>query len=295
MTICLSTAGPLLICAGETNLLDPSLPDMRFIRCNYNGEETVFIPGSSLKGVFRSRYEQLLKQLEKEVCDFSDKKTSCSQVLIDKYSKKTIAGEQMYEESCAACRLFGNLKMGGRIQFTDAYPDSVNDNPIRIGKRNGVRINRLTGAADTEGGALYDFEVVESGMFKFQITLSNFARYQLALILAILDDVNAGFVSFGLGTTRGNGKMTLANREKIPAVYRYYGMEPVTTLCGYSPKDTGTSIHVEKEMFAQVSNINGYDRIFSSIGIDPDNLKKAIEVEDWQKVLFSQIKRESGQ
>jgi len=292
LTICLSTEGPLLISAGDTNLLDPSLPDMRFIRCNYNGEETVFIPGSSLKGVFRSRYEQLIKHLGKSICNIFDKKTRCSHLISDKqtisdnHSKKTITGKQMYEESCAACRLFGNLKMGGRIQFTDAYPDSVNDIPVRISKRNSVGIDRLTGAASS--GALYDFEVVESGIFKFQITLSNFARYQLALILAILDDVDAGFVSFGMGTTRGNGKMTLSNRENIPAVYRYYGMEPVAVLCGYSPKDAGGSISVMKGIFAQEAHINGYVDIFSSLGINSDNLIEAINKENWQDVLLCQ-------
>ena len=43
--------GPILIKAGDTGAVDPTRPDMEFVRAWYNGQETVYLPGSSLKGM----------------------------------------------------------------------------------------------------------------------------------------------------------------------------------------------------------------------------------------------------
>ncbi|MDR2713235.1 MAG: CRISPR-associated RAMP protein [Clostridiales bacterium] len=291
LTVRLAAAGPLLICSGETNAINPSLPDMCFVRCKYQGEETVYMPGSSIKGVFRSRYEQLAERFAKSPCDILNHKKSCSgQITFFEKNEKVringklvnikLSGTDRYRVSCAACRLFGNLSLGSRIQFTDAYP--VGDKPV-IGTRNGVAIDRATGAARTQKGALFNFEVVESGTFELKITLTNFARYQLALILAILEDIDAGFVSFGMGTSRGNGYMKISNRSDMPMLYRYFGKK-IERFCGYDPGDAGKKIELIPQVFAQEYTCSGMNDILAVVGLNSDTLENAINADIWKKL-----------
>jgi len=272
LTVQLSVDGPLLIRSGEANSLDPALPDMRFVRCQHNGRQTVYLPGSSLKGVFRTRYEQLMKLLGQAPCNLFDRFKSCSQKLKDKHKyEHTKDGEQRYNESCSACRLFGSLELGSRIRFTDAYP--VGD--VKLSMRNGVGIDRKTGAASS--GALYDFEVVESGTFQFEIRFTNFKRYQLALVLEILNDIDNGFVSFGMGTSRGNGSMKVANRDALALVYRSYK-------AGEEDLATG----MEQGLLARECTLRGMDKILSALELQTrDQLSSTVEKEGWKDVLYA--------
>jgi len=280
LTVRLSAAGPLLIRSGEANSLDPALPDMRFVRTNRDGEDTVYLPGSSLKGVFRSRYEQLGKLLGKTPCELFDRFNSCSSKLRKQHAREPKKdGAVRYNESCVACRLFGNLELGSRVRFTDAYPAKDAQKPV-MGMRNGVGIDRKTGAYSV--GALYDFEVVESGVFEFEIHLSNFARYQLALLLAVLDDIDSGFVTFGMGTSRGNGQMKV---ELCNLQYRYFG-DAITKLRGYKENDLGGAVACEQSLFSQECSLQSSQAIRQALGItDAQALRAAIETEDWKRVL----------
>ena len=58
--LALRPAGPVLIKAGESGV-DPSLPDMRFVRTHRDGVEQVYFPGSSLKGAVRSHCERIAR------------------------------------------------------------------------------------------------------------------------------------------------------------------------------------------------------------------------------------------
>jgi CRISPR-associated RAMP protein (TIGR02581 family) len=274
LTVQLSVDGPLLIRSGEANSLDPALPDMRFVRCQHNGRQTVYLPGSSLKGVFRTRYEQLVQLLGERPCNLFDRFDCCSRKLNEKHKyDKVKDGTQRYDESCAACRLFGSLELGSRIRFTDAYP--VDIDAVKFGMRNGVGIDRKTGAAST--GALYDFEVMESGAFEFQIHFTNFAHYQLALVLEILNDVDNGFVSFGMGTSRGNGSMKVANKDAMLLVYRSYQSE----------QDLAVGTKQGKDMFSKKYELSGIAEILHALGLQSQNdLRAAFAKEGWKDVLI---------
>jgi len=280
LTVRLSAAGPLLIRSGEANSLDPALPDMRFVRATRGGEETVYLPGSSLKGVFRSRYEQLGKLLGHTPCELFDRFNSCSSKLRKQHMREPKKdGAVRYNESCVACRLFGNLELGSRARFTDAYPAKDMPKP-QMGMRNGVGIDRKTGAYAV--GALYDFEVVESGAFEFEIHMNNFARYQLALLLSVLDDINSGFVTFGMGTSRGNGQMKV---DRYDLRYCYFG-DSITQLRGYKGNDLGGAITCQQNLFAQECCLAGAEEIRRALGITgTEALRAAAKIEDWGHVL----------
>lgn len=184
---------PLSIKSGTENALDPTLPDGQIIRQMRNGELVPVIPGSSLKGVFRSRAEQLMRS---------------QGYAIEKLGARYDGtAKEIYEKSCPVGKLFGNLSMKGRVRFTDAYP--LDSSTIVTGVRTRVAINRITGGQ--ENNALFDIEVIESGSFETDIYLQNFELWQLSLILWLLHDMNEGYIRLGSSTSRGYGRVNVNN------------------------------------------------------------------------------------
>ncbi|WP_434297088.1 type III CRISPR-associated RAMP protein Csx7 [Clostridium sporogenes] len=205
----LSTNGPLLIRDGKASELDPTIPEIQFIKSIYNGEPKPVMPGSSIKGVFRSRIERLLYNLAGcRCCNIFDRKGSNNCKI--KYNDKKDSGVYKYKKSCPACKMFGNLGLKGRVQFKDAF---IEDDKYKLGRRTNVGIDRITGAAVK--GALFDPEVLEEGTFKCTIKIENYFKWQLKLILYVLEEINAGYVTFGASTSRGFGNMEFDNFKII--------------------------------------------------------------------------------
>lgn len=198
----LSTESPLLIKSSDNNELDPTLPDNQFIRTHKNGELVVVMPGSSIKGVFRNRAEKLLKGS----CDIF--RNACGHE-----ARKGRGGKERYEKSCPACKLFGSIALKSRILFKDAYPVGN----VVMGKRTNVGIDRITGSS--RGGALFSPEVIEEATFHCEVKMENIFKWQLKVIVDILDDINEGLVVFGGNTSRGFGRMKVSN---VNAIMRYY-------------------------------------------------------------------------
>lgn len=63
--VTLEAQGPLLIKSGTEGGADPSVPDMQFAR----SDGQVYIPGSSLKGVFRSYAEKIARTVNVKCCN----------------------------------------------------------------------------------------------------------------------------------------------------------------------------------------------------------------------------------
>ena len=124
-----------------------------------------------------------------------------------------MTARQIYEQSCETCRLFGGIGIAGKLRFKDAFYIPENGRPCRYEKRDGVAIDRDTGAA--RGGAKFDFEVVPKGSrFRFTLIAENLGSEQmpcLEVILAMLrgEWIEGDFLAFGGKTTRGLGRMQL--------------------------------------------------------------------------------------
>lgn len=209
----LHTKSPLTIRSAQKKLLNPTLLDMQCIKSRYQGKDTVIIPGSSLKGVLRSRYEKIVRLLGGNCCNIFDR-TQCKKIKVPKDKLYETRGLYVYEHMCHVCQLFGSTGIASRIYIADAYPVETSI----TGERTGVGINRITGAA--QKGALYDFEVVEEGSFQVDITLKNYEIYQIILLLYVLKDLDEGYISLGAATTRGNGRMEIQNLEICFREYR---------------------------------------------------------------------------
>ncbi len=63
----------------------------------------------------------------------------------------------------------------------------------------------MTGGAAS--GAKYDLEMLTKGVFKTQIELQNFERWQLGLLGLVLRDMSDGLVRIGMGKSRGLGRI----------------------------------------------------------------------------------------
>lgn len=186
---------PLVILSGEKNLLDPSIPEDQVIKQNRNGILEPVIPGSSLKGVFRSRAERLLSSMGYKIDNPFDCKSPSNQA--------EGTAEQCYQQSCLASKLFGSLQLKSRVSFSDGYIKDGTE--FKMGIRHGVGINRITGGLQNK--AKFDYEVVEDGVFTSTITLTNFELWQLNLLLWLIKEMDEGYIKLGSSTSRGFGKV----------------------------------------------------------------------------------------
>ena len=214
----IETTGPLLIKSGYATLTGPDMTPVETVR---GGEREVYIPGSSLKGVFRNHLEKVIRTLrpdEAVVADPFQRADQEDQSCGAWFEQRKKAGEDLdnatvYAESDPIARLFGSTSFIGRVSIGDAYVFNPDENVYPTGKqlptelRDGVGIDRLTGGQSH--GALFNMSVVSSEtIFKSEILLRNFECWQLGGILLVAQDIRDELVRLGSGTSRGLGAVT---------------------------------------------------------------------------------------
>jgi CRISPR-associated RAMP protein (TIGR02581 family) len=223
-TLNITTTGPLLIKSGQATV---SGPDMTPVLTWRGGKREVFIPGSSLKGVFRSHIEKIVCSLKPQVVCYpftvregreadaqqrqQDYRPSCGDAFNKlsnerKKDKSAIPLEDdtdfVYANSCPTCRLFGSTWFIGRVAIGDAY---LTTQEFRE-QRDGVGIDRLTGGSSHS--AKFELEVVSSGVsFQTRVHLRNFEIWQLGMLFAVLQDMEDGLIRLGSGRSRGLGSV----------------------------------------------------------------------------------------
>ncbi len=228
ISLSLQPEGPLLIKAGGQSA-DPTLPDMQFVRTPHpeTGKPTIYIPGSSLKGVLRSFVEAILRSQERDswwACDpflrkdseegekaaKENRKKSCAGRTTEREQKekRRLASHEIYSQSCPACRLFGHTRLRGRLSCSDFFPPA--DAEPRTEVRTGVAISRVSQAV-AQGP--FDMEVATGGRFEGQIVLQNYTLWQLGLTVAGLRAMREGLLKVGFGKNRGFGRVKLEIRE----------------------------------------------------------------------------------
>lgn len=232
-TLRITTTGPLLIRSGRATI---SGPDMTPVLAFRNGQQEVFLPGSSLKGVFRSHSEKIVCSLrprvvcypfsssEEKEADLAERRRdyrdSCGAMFTqlarneEKRRELEARTDLVYRLSCPACRLYGSTGFIGRIAIGDAYlaPDSR----AITEQRDGVGIDRLTGGASH--GAKFELEVVSTGVsFETAIHLRNFEIWQLGMLFVVLQDMEDELIRIGSGRSRGLGQVTarISEEERI--------------------------------------------------------------------------------
>src|SRR5579859_1751810 len=217
------TTGPLLVKTGYATVIGADMAPVQTFR---NGQQEVYLPGSSLKGVFRSHLEKIICSIKSGVACYPfwgneaqdsdlleqrqrDYRDSCSGRFVqrtrDEDERKRLEErtDLVYQDCCPVCRLFGSTGFIGRVAIGDAYLTSKSIKE----QRDGVGIDRLTGGASH--GAKFELEVVSPGVtFETDIHLRNFEIWQLGMLFVALQDMQDELIRIGSGRSRGLGKVT---------------------------------------------------------------------------------------
>lgn len=195
---------PLLIKASDTGA-DPTRPDMEFLTTIYRGQQTVYLPGSSLKGAIRAHAERIIRTVGGDspvstpwACNPLTSDSPCRKIQEKDYPT-------LYKKTCFACRVFGSTETASHLNIGDAYPQDIS--AVVLEERNSVAIDRKLGSA--AGGALFNFQVVTDGAFKARIQITNFSVDQLALIGLVIRDFDTQAVSLGFAKSRGLGQVSM--------------------------------------------------------------------------------------
>ncbi|MGJ7908498.1 RAMP superfamily CRISPR-associated protein [Actinopolyspora sp. H202] len=151
------------------------------------------VPGSTLKGVLRSRAEYICRAVGAVAC--TDQ--SCG--------------------GCVPCRLFGfspatgaeGTGRRGRIAVHDATIETTADPE----HRQHVAIDRFTGGATD--GLLYTDEVLTSGRFRLRVEplATDLTETERLLLRAVVTDLDDGLVGIGGRSTAGLGTVRVATRS----------------------------------------------------------------------------------
>ncbi len=170
------------------------------------GREKYCIPATTLKGVWRSTAERILRSFDPTLaCDpFEEDKEhrgkaskSCSKRLEDEPPPDNAPA---YAAVCPACRLFGSTAHAGLLQVGDAWgpPD------LRVEPHTGIAVDRFTGGVKQH--ALYSYEALPAGtVFRGQLRIENMEFWQLGLLALVARELNEGHAEIGSGTRRGLG------------------------------------------------------------------------------------------
>ena len=181
-----------------------------------------YIPGSSIKGVFRSFLESIQK-IDGTACYMGETCTGAfrdgekRRELLDEISEPGMAEEKILKLaaetlealSCDACRLFGSGRIAGKVKIADAVLlDQIN--LLKPDVRNGVAIDRDTRTAVS--GALYDMETVPAGTrFKLHLIADNLTDYEASLLGGLLEHFACGGLLLGGRSRSGLGNVSVEN------------------------------------------------------------------------------------
>jgi len=178
-----------------------------------------YVPGSSLRGTWRSYLERTLRSLSSPdnsyICDpFAGKgeghDESCSTRLAtvrdELEERKVPPGRRNpqlipYAISCPVCKLFGSTMQAGRIRIGDG--EWINRPEGRIVEREHVLINRKSG--QVARGALFKFFGILGATFRVEISVQNFELWHLALVGSVLKDLS--LLPLGSCKNKGYGRV----------------------------------------------------------------------------------------
>ena len=223
---------------------------MAFITTNRKGKPEVFLPGSSLKGVFRSYFEKICRTLRSGtaiVClpykEYPQGGTeiSCGAMFQHRRDQEKAEAlpkdilndksENVYRYSCPACRMFGSTYFIGRCSVGDAYLQKYVEPEVRPG----VAIDRQCGKV-AQGP--FDYQALTSGTFDTTVTIRNFELWMLGAWGYLLQDLQDGLIRIGAHKSRGMGTV----KAKVKQMQLHYYQNPDEQVRGLGELATDTEV-----------------------------------------------------
>jgi len=210
---------PLLIASGKT--FDVSRPDIQFVRLKTPYGETVYIPGSSIKGVLRGGLEAVLGESDRwknKICCTSEK--LCHD--LHRSKRDLVTNKVPYHLHCPVCRMFGSGDLASHLEISDLFPfafdakeeekkDKITALQDMVTSRSGIKIDRKTGK--TSPGALFEYEILGDGELFGEFIFTNYELYQPGLLFMLFDLSNEGFLRYGHSKSRGLGVLNFETQS----------------------------------------------------------------------------------
>ncbi|NNJ12847.1 CRISPR-associated RAMP protein [Chloroflexales bacterium ZM16-3] len=223
-----------------------------------------FIPGSSIKGAFRSTVEKLavtigLPNMEIDAIDLG---SDWMKGFIKRRREKEWTEEQTIErvsaEWPATAHLFGTLFTASKASFSDAY--LVDETEGLVQRRDGVAIDRDSERAMDR--LKYDYEVVPPTVrFRFELLLENPGPMDLGLTCLGLSELRSGFFSLGGKRSSGLGRCLLESPQA-------YELDLTTANLAKRAERLGTYLRGRRpeEKFDRIANFDAFlDRQIESL------------------------------
>jgi CRISPR/Cas system CSM-associated protein Csm3 (group 7 of RAMP superfamily) len=202
----ISPCGPILIKSGKEGA-DPTKPDMEFVETFHQQGESIYLPGSSLKGAIRAHAERIVRTVGEDKRPQNDDQLWASNPLDLKayeYLNNVKETEEIYRISSFTDQMFGHTSLASRVRIEDAYPDP--DREIKLEERNGVAIDRVFGSVAV---GPFNYQVCTAGAFSTKIHIKNFTLPQLGLLGLVLRDLDQGWFGLGFAKSRGMGMVNV--------------------------------------------------------------------------------------
>lgn len=185
-----------------------------------------YIPGSSMRGAWRSHLEKLLRSLDEapKVCDpmvqpREDEESkpwadygagaeykACSAALTNKDEART---PYAYRVSCPVCQVFGNTGQASRLTV-----DEARKNGGLAVELDNVAVSRHTGSVISPFKSIG----IQDALFKTEIRLRNFELWQVGLLGHLFSELEAERAPLGSGKNKGWGRIK-AKATKIEIGY----------------------------------------------------------------------------
>lgn len=178
------------------------------------GKEQFCIPASTLKGVWRSTAERILRSFDPQLaCDPFCQDSANPSCFCGEREKGKVTSQQAYGATCPACRLFGSTIHAGLMRINDAWAEGE-PSPITM---TGIAIDRFTGGV--KQGALYTVEPLPIGTsFRTCLVIDNVEFWQVGLVALAGREMSEGHIRLGSGTRRGLGHLAV-NWLNIQFIY----------------------------------------------------------------------------
>jgi CRISPR/Cas system CSM-associated protein Csm3 (group 7 of RAMP superfamily) len=202
---------------GDAALVEPGWPrnqepdavDAGFIR---HGNDVPYVPGSSLRGVLRTRVERVVRTIAGRLDAAWDLNKA-------EQEGKRLSDAGGYDESNVSCpvsRVFGFAALGSRLIVSDAVPTDPDQFRARLKLLDHVALDRFTGGA-ADGLKFnarpffppHDPGACPDGDLEFEIELRDFESWHLGMLLLLLRDLRLERIGVGFGRNKGQGKVRL--------------------------------------------------------------------------------------
>lgn len=180
--------------------------DSPLIRVNFKGFKLPYIPGSSLKGIFRSTVEYLLTSIGEKVCETYDNRSRCfmagKQILDENRSHNYNELINAIKNLCGACKIFGGHNYSSHIFISESIP--IDTASVGFDISPNIAVNRRDATA-IKGGLFTLEHINPNSRFNFQIQINNLPNYLIGLVFKVIYLINNGIVLVGGNKRAGLG------------------------------------------------------------------------------------------